>query len=120
MIRYRFGQDDLLRTRFAIAPLMELVGAVYVRRDPDRFFMHRPWVEWARPRTQQLDLSLLDIAAPFGTPFWPVFIGPPPGAAHDRRRRAGACPRDATRASRRRDNAHLSERRPPTRPAVCR
>ena len=78
MIRYRFGQDDLLRTRFAIAPLMELVGAVYALRDPDRFFLHRPWAKWARPRTELLDLDLLDVAAPFGTPFWPVFISPPP------------------------------------------
>ena len=51
MIRYRFGQDDLLRTRFAIVPLMELVGAVYALRDPDRFFLHRRWAEWVRPRT---------------------------------------------------------------------
>jgi hypothetical protein len=78
VIRYRFGQDDLLRTRFAIAPLMELVGAVYALRDPDRFFLHRPWAQWAKPRTELLDLALLDLAAPFGTPFWPVFISPPP------------------------------------------
>jgi DNA-binding transcriptional ArsR family regulator len=82
MIRFRFGQSDLLRTRFAIAPLMELVGAVYVLRDPARFVVHRPWAEWARPRTEHLDLSLLDLATPFGTPFWPVFIGPPPCAPH--------------------------------------
>ena len=82
MIRYRFGQNDLLRTRFAIAPLMELIGAVYVLRDPARFVVHQPWAEWARPRTEQLDLALLDIATPFGTPFWPVFIGPPPRAPH--------------------------------------
>lgn len=82
MIRYRFGQDDLLRTRFAIAPLMELVGAVYARRDPARFVVHQPWAEWTRPRTEQLDLSLLDIATPFGTPFWPVFVGPPPRTPH--------------------------------------
>ena len=82
MIRYRFGQSDLLRTRFAIAPLMELVGAVYVLRDPARFVVHRPWAEWARPRTERLDLALLDVAAPSGTPFWPVFIGPPPCAPH--------------------------------------
>jgi hypothetical protein len=82
VIRYRFGQDDLLRTRFAIAPLMELVGAVYARRDPARFVVHQPWAEWTRPRTEQLDLSLLDIATPFGTPFWPVFVGPPPRTPH--------------------------------------
>ena len=84
MIRYRFGQDDLLRTRFAIAPLMELVGAVYAHRDPDRYFLHRQWAQWARPRTEQLDLALLDVAAPFGTPFWPVFISPPPRAPQAR------------------------------------
>jgi hypothetical protein len=84
VIRYRFGQDDLLRTRFAIAPLMELVGAIYVRRDPDRYFMHRQWADWVRPRTEPLDLALLDIAAPFGTPFWPVFISPPPCAPQAR------------------------------------
>jgi DNA-binding transcriptional ArsR family regulator len=80
MVRYCFRHDDLLRTRFAIAPLMELVGAVYVLRDPRRYEVHRPWAEWARPRVSDLDLSLLDAAAPFGTPFWPVFIGPPPAA----------------------------------------
>lgn len=78
MIRYRFGQNDLLRTRFAIAPLMELIGAV----DPARFVVHRPWAEWARPCTAHLDLSSPDVATPFGTPFWPVFIGPPPQAPH--------------------------------------
>jgi DNA-binding HxlR family transcriptional regulator len=82
MIRYRFGQTDLLRTRFAIAPLIELVGAVYVLRDPDRRLVHRPWAEWAKPRTEQLDLSLLDAATPVGTAFWPVFVGPPPRAPH--------------------------------------
>ena len=82
MIRYRFGQNDLLRTRFAIAPLMELVGAVYVLRNPNRYVLHRRWAQWARPRTEPLELTLLEIAAPSGTPFWPVFIGPPPRAPH--------------------------------------
>ena len=49
MVRYRFAQGDLLRTRFAIAPLMELVGALYVLRDPARYQVHRPWSEWAQP-----------------------------------------------------------------------
>jgi hypothetical protein len=34
--------------------------------------------DWARPRTEQVDLSLLDVATPAGAPFWPVFVGPPP------------------------------------------
>jgi hypothetical protein len=80
VVRYRFGADDLLRTRFAITPLIELVGAVYALREPERRAVHRPWADWARPRTEQLDLELLDAAAPSGTPSWPVFVGLPPVA----------------------------------------
>ena len=80
MINFRFGQDDLLRTRFAIAPLMELVGCVYALRDPARVAVHRPWAEWARPQTRHLDVSLLEVATPSKRPFYPVFIGPPPRA----------------------------------------
>jgi DNA-binding transcriptional ArsR family regulator len=82
VIRYRFGQDDLLRTRFAIAPLMELLGAFYVLRRPERYVVHRPWVEWAAPRVRDLDLSLLDVAAPVGGSYWPVFPSPPPREPH--------------------------------------
>jgi DNA-binding transcriptional ArsR family regulator len=82
VVRYRFGQDDLLRTKFAIAPLMELVGSVYALRDPDRYVVHRPWARWARRRTAHLDLGLLDVATPVRRPFYPVFIGPPPRAPH--------------------------------------
>lgn len=83
VVRYRFGRDDLLRTRFAIAPLMDLIGAFYVLRDPGRSVVHRPWREWAVPRTAGLDLSLLDVAAPMGRRgFWPVFVGPPPKVPH--------------------------------------
>jgi DNA-binding transcriptional ArsR family regulator len=83
VVRYRFSRDDLLRTRFAIAPLMDLIGAFYVLRDPGRSTVHRPWREWALPRTAGLDLSLLDVAAPLGGPgHWPVFIGPPPQVPH--------------------------------------
>jgi DNA-binding HxlR family transcriptional regulator len=102
MVRYRFGAHDLLRTRFAIAPLMELVGAVYVLRDPGRYTVHRPWAEWARTRVKGVDLSLLHVAAPFGTPFWPVFIGPPPVAPRaepeDEFRRVLATPPDRVAA----------------------
>ena len=83
MVRYHFKQGDLLRTRFAIAPLMELIAAVYVVRDPARSAVHRPWVEWAGPRVAGLDLSLLEAAAPVTNHgFWPVFVGPPPRAPH--------------------------------------
>jgi DNA-binding transcriptional ArsR family regulator len=78
MIRYHFGPDDLLRTRFAITPVFELIGAVYALRDPRRYGVHRPWVDWAIPRVRQLDLRLLDVATPSGGPHWPTFCGPPP------------------------------------------
>lgn len=82
MIRYWFGRDDLLRTRFAIAPLMELLGAFYVLRRPKRSIVHRRWVEWATPRVKDLDLALFDVAAPFGGPYWPIFLSPPPQVPH--------------------------------------
>ena len=82
MIRYRFGQNDLLQTRFAIAPLMELIGAFYVLRRPERYVVHRRWVEWAAPRTRHLDLALLDAAAPVGGSYWPVFPSPLPQLPH--------------------------------------
>src|SRR5688500_10874337 len=78
MIRYRFGSKDLLRTRFAITPVFELIGAFYALRNPRRYSVHRPCVEWARPRLAHLDLRLLDVATPVGGPYWPVFCGPPP------------------------------------------
>ena len=61
---------------------MELVGAVYALRDPGRVAVHQPWAEWARPRTEHLDLALLEVATPSQRPFYPVFIGPPPRAPH--------------------------------------
>jgi DNA-binding transcriptional ArsR family regulator len=80
VVRFRFGEDDLLRTRFAITPLIELIASIYALRDPVRHAVHRPWAEWARPRVADLDLALLDAATPFGTEFWPVFVEPPPAA----------------------------------------
>lgn len=75
-----FGPRDVLRTRFAIAPLMELIGAVYALRDPSTRAVHRPWAERVRPRVRDLDLSLLDAATPPGGTHWPVFVSPPPVA----------------------------------------
>jgi DNA-binding transcriptional ArsR family regulator len=80
MVRFLFGPHDALRTRFAIAPLMELVGAVYALRDPAHRTVHRPWAETARSRVRGLELSLLDAATPTDRPTWPVFVSPPPVA----------------------------------------
>jgi len=66
VVRFCFGTDDLLRTRFAIAPLMDLVGATYVLRWPERYPEHRPWIDWARPRASGLELGLLYVAREAG------------------------------------------------------
>jgi Family of unknown function (DUF5937)/Helix-turn-helix domain len=82
MVRFVFAADDLLRTRFAISPLMELVGAVYARRDPARYWVHQPWTQWVLPRTAHLDLKLLEVATPRRRPFYPVFLAPAPRTPH--------------------------------------
>src|SRR3954452_19027264 len=60
MIRYRFGSDDLLRTRFALSPLFEVVWSAHVLRRPARAPLHRPWVAAAHARLAGLDWALLD------------------------------------------------------------
>lgn len=83
-VRYRFDRDDLLRTRFAISPLIELVGAAYVVRQPRRFPEHRRWAEAAVPRLAGVDLGLVFAAAPLGRRSWPNFNAPPPVSPHPR------------------------------------
>ena len=77
MIAYRFGRDDLLRTRFAISPLFELAASVRVLRDPGGHSVHLPWVRDARARLAGLDYALIDALHPSG-PYAPDFISPPP------------------------------------------
>jgi DNA-binding transcriptional ArsR family regulator len=81
-VRFRFGREDLLRTRFAISPLIELAAATYVVRMPARFPEHRRFVEAARPRLAGLDLALLYAVNPVGRRSWPNFNAPPPLAPH--------------------------------------
>ena len=78
MIAYRFGRDDLLRTRFAISPLFELVGSVRVLRDPGAHSVHLPWVREARARLEGLDYALLEALDPGHGPYAPDFVAPPP------------------------------------------
>ena len=77
MIRYRFGHDDLLRTRFAISPLFEATASVAVLRDPARSSIHVPWVRAARARVEGLDYGLLSALVP-EQGYTPDFISPPP------------------------------------------
>jgi DNA-binding transcriptional ArsR family regulator len=82
VIRYRFAHDDLLRTRFAISPLMELSGSVEAAREPERFAAHAPWAEWARPRVGGLEHDLLDAVIPRRARSYPDFVSPPPREPH--------------------------------------
>ena len=77
MIAYRFGRDDLLRTRFAVSPLFELAASLRALRDPGGHSVHLPWAREARARLAGLDYSLLDALHPSG-PYAPDFVAPPP------------------------------------------
>lgn len=78
MIRFHFGRDDLLRTRFAVSPLLEASHSLASLRDPARSSIHLPWVRAAREATRDLDLSLLHALVP-DSGYVPDFISPPPG-----------------------------------------
>jgi DNA-binding transcriptional ArsR family regulator len=77
LISYRFGRDDLLRTRFAVSPLFELAASLRALRDPGGHSVHLPWAREARARLAGLDYSLLDALHPSG-PYAPDFVAPPP------------------------------------------
>jgi DNA-binding transcriptional ArsR family regulator len=78
VIAYRFGHEDLLRTRFAISPLMELSGSVEAFRDPGKFSVHAPWAIWARERITGVEWDLLDAVVPHNAHSYPDFVSPPP------------------------------------------
>jgi DNA-binding transcriptional ArsR family regulator len=77
MIRFHLGDDDLARTRFAIAPLMELQMSLTALREPENYAIHAPWMARARPRLAGLDLSLLETLVP-ARGWVPDFSAPPP------------------------------------------
>jgi DNA-binding transcriptional ArsR family regulator len=78
LIAYRFGHEDLLRTRFAISPVMEISGSVEAFRQPERFVVHAPWVAWARERITGVPWDLLDVVIPRDGTIFPDFVNPPP------------------------------------------
>lgn len=83
-IAFVFGRDDLLRTRFAISPLIEIVAATYVLRRPAQFPQHRGWIRAAVPRVSGVQLDLLYAVNPLGRTSWPNFNAPPPHHPHPR------------------------------------
>lgn len=79
MIRYRFGHEDLVRTRFAISPLFDLIWSMDALRDPAARSLHLPWVRAARERLRGSDYELLDLLARSSRAgYAPDFISPPP------------------------------------------
>lgn len=77
MIRFEFGVEDLARTHFAISPMLELITALRVLREPGQATMHLPWVRTAMPVARRLDLATAFALAPT-TGFLPDFLTPPP------------------------------------------
>lgn len=78
MIRFRFGHEDLVRTRFAISPLFDLLWSTDVLRDPAGHSLHLPWAREARARLEGLDWSLVDAVSTSTTGFVCDFPSPPP------------------------------------------
>lgn len=78
MISYSFTTDDLLRTRFAISPLLEATASLSALRDPgNRGSIHLPWVRVAREAVKDLDLTELELLTVGGS-YVPDFLSPPP------------------------------------------
>ncbi|MFF4352673.1 DUF5937 family protein [Streptomyces sp. NPDC001530] len=75
--RFYFGEDDLLRCRFAVSPLWETQEAVRTLNRPERHGYHARWLRRIRAAAAGLDLAPLWLLMPRRghTPDW---LGPPP------------------------------------------
>jgi DNA-binding transcriptional ArsR family regulator len=78
MATYRFGIEDLVRLRFAISPMWEVVASLRRLRDPAYAGIHLPWINEMRGGTlRDVDLSAaLRLTPPRG--YVPDFLSPPP------------------------------------------
>ncbi|MFF9407134.1 DUF5937 family protein [Streptomyces anandii] len=75
--RLRFGDDDLMRCRFAVSPLWETQEAVRTLGRPDRHGYHPHWLRRIRGAARGLDLETLWLLMP-RRGYNPDFLGPPP------------------------------------------
>ena len=77
MVRFVFTVEDLVRTRFAISPMWELVRSLVVLRDPSYAALHVPWL---RSLSGRLDgealVGAIALLPPRG--YTPDFLTPPP------------------------------------------
>jgi DNA-binding transcriptional ArsR family regulator len=78
MATYEFGVEDLLRLRFAISPMWEVVASLRRLREPSGAGLHLPWIHDLRGgRLTGIDLApALSLSPPTG--YVPDFISPPP------------------------------------------
>ncbi|MEU1518484.1 DUF5937 family protein [Streptomyces sp. NPDC005811] len=76
-LHLRFGEDDLLRCRFAVSPLWETQEAVRTLNRPDRHGFHGPWLRRIQEDARGLDLAPLWLLMPRNghSPDW---LGPQP------------------------------------------
>lgn len=79
MITFRFGIEDIARTRFAISPMWETAAAIRALRNPAMLSLHVPWVKRIRPLIRELDLSLPLALLP-RTGYIADFLTPPPSS----------------------------------------
>jgi DNA-binding transcriptional ArsR family regulator len=77
MILARFDTEALMRVRFAISPMLEMIRSVTALRDPAGRALHLPWAEQSRPLIDDLDLSVL-LALQTSETYNPDFVNPPP------------------------------------------
>ncbi|MFF9280869.1 ArsR/SmtB family transcription factor [Streptomyces griseosporeus] len=72
-----FGDEDLLRCRFALSPLWETQEAVRTLGRPDRLGYHAAWLRRIRDAAGTLELAPLRLLMP-RRGHSPDFLGPPP------------------------------------------
>jgi DNA-binding transcriptional ArsR family regulator len=78
VLTFRFGAEDLLRTRFAISPLDELGRGLRIAHATDPPLAHLAWARRARERLGD-DLDVEAFAAILASgPYTPDFLAPPP------------------------------------------
>jgi DNA-binding transcriptional ArsR family regulator len=78
VLTFRFGAEDVLRTRFALSPLDELGRALRTVRSPDPPLTHAAWAQEARGRVgDDLDVGAWMTILVAG-PYTPDFLAPPP------------------------------------------
>ncbi|MFD0274730.1 helix-turn-helix domain-containing protein [Kitasatospora sp. NPDC127111] len=80
MISFLLDVEDLADTRFAISPLQEAMGSLWVLRDPGRYPLHRPWLRSVLGRLDPRDVRLL-LALVGESLALPDFLTPRPRSA---------------------------------------